>query len=169
MGTTMKPAQITDSVDYMAKTVQSVKNLPSCYKVASAALLNSCSELDQSSKPDTEHGIGTMLEKAKSIYATRLAICELLETNVPIPQSCSPFKPTEHTGRMTGFRIPFTRSKNSAPNAQYQDYDDTTEKYLGRCTADLSLRPQWWTTYSNAKQSALFMCHAMRAQLEKGT
>lgn len=148
--------------------MQSVHRLPSCYKLASAALLNTCSELEQSSIPDTEHGIGTMLEKAKSIYATRLAICELLEINVPIPKSCSQFKPTERTSRMTGFKIPFTRSRKSAPNVQYQNYDDTTEKYVDRCAADLFSDGKWWTTYSNAKQNAIVMCHAMRAQLEKG-
>ncbi|GAB7349381.1 hypothetical protein MBLNU459_g8506t1 [Dothideomycetes sp. NU459] len=167
LSTQLGRSGVTESVQYMVDTMQSVQNIPSCYKMASAALLNSCSELDQSSILNTETGTGTMLEKAKTIYATRLAICELLEAKVPIPDSCSQFRPSERTGRMTGFRIPFVRSKFSAPNTQYQHYDDTTEKFLDSCTADLHSEPQWWTSYSNAKQNAVVMCHAVRAQLDK--
>lgn len=148
--------------------LENVDKLPSCNKLASAALVNSCSQLDHSSTLSSDQGVQALLDKAKSIYSTRLAICELIEVGARIPDVCSPFKPTDALVPQTGIRGFFNRNGPTRPVGEYKLYDEETAKHLETCASALSKEPQWWTSYSNAKQNAIVICQAMRAEVEKG-
>lgn len=148
--------------------MQSVDKLPSCNYIASRALINSCSQLDQSSTTGHGEGLDIILDQAKAIYGARLAVCELLEANSPVPSTCSAFKPNPRNTRKQGFRGFFSSHGPSTPVALYEIYDEETAKHLKTCSASLASKPQWWTSYSNARQNAVAMCHAMRAEVEKG-
>lgn len=151
-------------------TMATVEKLPSCNRVASAALLNSCSGLDSSALTEAESDKGSdlLLGEAKAIYAARLAVCELLEANTEIPQACSTFVPTKKNTRKQGIRGFLTPNGVTAPVVHYLYYDEVTDRHLKQCSAALGSKPQWWTSYSNARQNAAVMCHAMRADVEKG-
>ena len=162
---------LSDPFNAVLDIIRTVEALPACNKVASAALLHSCSGLDESatSSDRDNAGINDLLEESKSIYATRLAVCELLEAANAVPDACSAFVPTKKTTRKRGFKGIFGAKETSQPVVHYQDYDEATERDLKRCTVALGSKPQWWTSYSNARQNAVVMCHATRAQVEKGT
>jgi hypothetical protein len=157
--------RITEGMHTIIETMHKVEKLPSCQKLASQALLNTCSEIDHATSLKTNQGIDVMLERSKSIYATRLAICELMDANANIPPSCSPFRPVEHASKFNGFRGFIVNGRFTKPAAS-SSFDDSRD--LDQCSASLSSNPVWWTSYSNARQNAVLLCHSMRAELDKG-
>ena len=140
--------------------MESVAKLPICNKIASAGLLNSCAELDHASTVSLDKSLDVMLEKSKNIYAARLAVCELDDASALVPKECQAFRPDE--------RSSFFRLLLPGRRTDYPVYDDETAGHLDRCLKALSRNPQTWTSYSNARQNAIVMCHAMRASIEKG-
>ncbi|KAH0367743.1 hypothetical protein KCU65_g4479, partial [Aureobasidium melanogenum] len=156
--------RITEGMHTIINTMHKVEKLPSCQKLASQALLNTCSEIDHATSLDTNKGIDVMLERSKSIYATRLAICELMDANANIPSSCSPFRPVEQASKFNGFRGFIVNGRFTKPTTP-RDFDDNRD--LDQCSASLSSNPVWWTSYSNARQNAVLLCHSMRAELDK--
>jgi hypothetical protein len=157
--------RINEAMHSIISTMNKVENLPSCQKLASQALLNTCSEIDHETSLATSKGIDVLLERSKSIYATRLAICELMDASANIPATCSPFRPVEQASRVNGFRGFIFKGRVDKSNTQHP-LDQS--KDLERCSASLSLNPVWWTSYSNARQNAVLLCHSMRAELDKG-
>jgi hypothetical protein len=157
--------RITEGMHTIIETMHKVEKLPSCQKLASQALLNTCSEIDHATSLATNKGIDVMLERSKSIYATRLAICELMDANANIPSSCSPFRPVEHASKFNGFRGFIVNGRFTKPTTP-RSSDDSRD--LDQCSASLSSNPVWWTSYSNARQNAVLLCHSMRAELDKG-
>lgn len=161
---------ISESMKQVLQVMENVNKLPSCNKVASGALLNSCSALEgtvSGHENDISRGPDLLLDEAKSIYAARLAVCELSGAKAPVPQACKNFLPTEKNTRKAGIRGFFTANGPSKPTNSYQEYELITEQDLDNCLAALESRPQWWTSYSNARQNAIVMCHAMRSEVEK--
>ncbi|KAL1306044.1 hypothetical protein AAFC00_004171 [Neodothiora populina] len=158
---------LPDSISTVARTMQSVNNMPSCAKVASAALLNSCAQLDSDAAAKMNEGLDIMLDKSKSIYATRLAVCEILDVGAHITSACSTFKPKTRNSRTSGFTAYIRRQKTSPSMAHYDVYDQETIKQLDSCKATLHATPQSWTSFSNARQNAVVMCNAMRAEVER--
>ncbi|THY83263.1 hypothetical protein D6C95_08515 [Aureobasidium pullulans] len=156
--------RITEAMHTIINTMNKVEKLPSCQKLASQALLNTCSEIDHATSLATDKGIDVMLERSKSIYATRLAICELMDANAVIPASCSPFRPVENDSKFNGFRGFIVNGYFTKPTTQhkFEDHGD-----LDQCSASLSSNPVWWTSYSNARQNAVLLCHSMRSELDK--
>lgn len=159
---------LSDSVKQISAIMNSVDNIPSCTKVASSALLSSCSQLGHSDAISIDQGLDTMLDNTKSIYATRLAVCELIEANAAVPSACSSFKPTKVNTKEGFFRGFFTANGPTRPIAYYDIYDKQTADQLDACKSSLHKQPQSWTSYSNARQNAVVMCHAMRAEIERG-
>lgn len=157
--------RITEGMHTIIETMHKVEKLPSCQKLASQALLNTCSEIDHATSLATNKGIDVMLERSKSIYATRLAICELMDANANIPPCCSPFRPVGHASKFNGFRGFIVNGRFTKPTAP-RSFDDSRD--LDQCSASLSSNPVWWTSYSNARQNAVLLCHSMRAELDKG-
>ena len=89
------------------------------------------------------------MDDLKSVYATRLAICELRSAGAPIPPKCESFAPALN-------------------NDKGKAYDKGDNRDLSHCLKSLESRPQWWTSYSNNKQNAIVMCRAARVEIEKG-
>ncbi|KAI5204461.1 hypothetical protein E4T39_03647 [Aureobasidium subglaciale] len=157
--------RITEGMHSIINTMNRVEKLPSCQKLASQSLLNTCSEIDHATSLATDQGIDVMLERSKSIYATRLAICELLDAKANIPASCSPFRPVEQASKINGFRGFIINGRFTKPSVP-RNLDDGGD--LDQCSLSLSSNPVWWTSYSNARQNAVLLCHSMRAELDKG-
>ena len=108
--------------------------------------MDSCQSID-GSKPDSE----ASLDDIRSIYAAQLAMCEIESADSVLPQSCKVLSPTPSKK--------FFRSASAKT---------VRKELLSQCLQALESRPQWWTSYSNNKQSAIIMCKASRLDIEKG-
>lgn len=134
----------------------SLESAPSCNRIATASLLSSCQSLEGSPK-DSVNGPKQdwstesrhKMENLKSLYAARLAVCELTGAGAAVPLQCHPLIPDP---RIKGIPQDFLEGKQ-----------------LGQCLQALETRPQWWTSYSNGRQNAAVMCQAARIEIDKGT
>ncbi|RAH64532.1 putative nuclear membrane fusion protein Kar5 [Aspergillus aculeatinus CBS 121060] len=139
--------------------IDSMKLAPSCSRLAVSELVSSCQSIGgRSEKQDTD--IYLDLELVRSLYAARLAICELREAKAAAPDTCSSLVivPPQKRGRfgsIFGDRIRF-----SAPEL-------IQKPQLESCLQLLETRPQWWTSYSNSRQNAVVICQAARDETEK--
>ena len=118
-----------------------MKSASSCKTLATRQLLISCSALD-----GTQPGEGRSeeeLDKLKSQYAARLAVCELQEAESPpkMPR-CSVLGSSDHAGLV---------SRSS----------------LAACLRELQNNMIFWGSYINNLQNVGFMCQVARAEIEK--
>jgi hypothetical protein len=134
--------------------LESMKSLPSCSRIAAMKLLTSCQSLSSS---ETSGGaeIAHILDRVKSIYAARLALCELSGAGAAIPLSCS------------SIRIASDRIRNESAIDLMDIADDFAAPIVEGCLRGLESRPQWWTSYSNSRQNAIVICQAARIEIEK--
>lgn len=128
---------------------------PSCESIASAALAYSCGSLDSSN--------GHLIEHVKSVYAARLAVCELLNANIEIPRQCFAFVPHPDSYKKVEMKSFLKAGRLSNANLLYPKYDSETEAHTDECITALHETPQYWTSYSNNKQTTLSICQAMHA------
>ncbi|KXL44559.1 hypothetical protein M433DRAFT_135060 [Acidomyces richmondensis BFW] len=156
--------------------------MPSCQRIATASLLHSCASLEgdgagsggasshrsrSSSSPILE-GKDLFFDSEMTLYATRLAICEISSATTP-PTACLPFLPTSHLVKKSHWAGWFTKSSGGIPTQPrqlYPDYDSATRENLQPCLASLSDTPIW-ISFSNAKQNALHICSSMRAYVDR--
>ncbi|KAL9101507.1 MAG: hypothetical protein Q9163_003233 [Psora crenata] len=130
---------------YALQILSSLQVAPSCNRLATSTLLDSCHSID-GSKGDAESHI----EDVRSIYAAQLAICEIAGANSTVPSPCRTLAPS-----------PDTRSLRDGPSLRLR------KAQLGECLQALESRPQWWTSYSNSRQNAVVMCQAARVDIDK--
>ena len=139
--------------------LQSMQTLPSCHQMAVSKLVTSCQSIGgRSDKPDPH--TFTTLEHIRSIYAARLAICELNEAGAAVPTSCHPITmrlPQKKGlfGLSTGYKTHFNAAET------------VSKGQLESCLRSLESRPQWWTSYSNSRQNAVVICQAARFENER--
>ncbi|OJI83081.1 hypothetical protein ASPTUDRAFT_31108 [Aspergillus tubingensis CBS 134.48] len=139
--------------------LQSMQTLPSCHQMAVSKLVTSCQSIGgKSDKPDPH--TFTTLEHIRSIYAARLAICELSEAGAAVPTSCHPITmrlPQKKGlfGLSTGYKTHFDAAET------------VSKRHLESCLRSLESRPQWWTSYSNSRQNAVVICQAARFENER--
>jgi hypothetical protein len=158
----------TEVFTHALSLISSLQSASSCNRLAAITLLDSCGSLESSMSSETYDGI-TDLDQIKSIYAARLAICELVGANTGVPIQCSPLlpnKPRRNQSVTRSFQSSAESSKTATGPSVW--YDPVSEKQLGQCLKTLETRPQWWTSYSNSKQNAVTMCQAARHEIEKG-
>lgn len=126
-----------------------MRSAPSCNRIAASRLLASC----QSVRSD-DHArwadVPATLDRIKSIYAARLALCELGDAVTAIPAACSPLRVTTHP-----------------PYLDADSLDSLSRDVIDGCLRVLESRPQWWTSYSNNRQNAILICQAARTEIEK--
>ncbi|KAL2217448.1 hypothetical protein M432DRAFT_617872 [Thermoascus aurantiacus ATCC 26904] len=139
--------------------LESMKSSPSCNRIAATRLLMSCQSVD-TSKGHSATDTSMLLDNIKSLYAARLAVCELTGAGAAIPPSCSPLQVSAKLRReavksVAGDR-PGSKMVDSIPTAM-----------LESCLKSLESRPQWWTSYSNSRQNAMVICQAARTEIEK--
>ncbi|GAB7338113.1 hypothetical protein MBLNU457_4472t1 [Dothideomycetes sp. NU457] len=133
----------------------SFNSAPSCESIASAALAFSCGSLDTSN--------GNLIEHVKTVYAARLAVCELLNANIEIPRQCFAFVPHPDSYKKVEMKGFLKGGRLANANLLYPKYDSETEAHTDACITALHETPQYWTSYSNNKQTTLSICQAMHA------
>lgn len=139
------------------KLLESMKSAPSCNRLAATKLVTSCQSIN-----GKDNGLGSdnyvTLEHIRSLYAARLAVCELDGAGASIPASCSPVAVSSTQKRsFFGFSGKY-KSQNDI---------DIPQHLLESCLKSLESRPQWWTSYSNSRQNAMVICQAARIEGEK--
>lgn len=135
-----------------------MKSSPSCNRIAATKLVTSCQTVGgkESSSPDIHEN----LDRIRSIYAARLAFCELDGAGATAPSSCLPLTVSSPAPKGR-FGFPF-RSKSPESNP-----DVVPKGALEQCLRALESRPQWWTSYSNSRQNAMVICQAARIETER--
>lgn len=141
---------------------------PYCSKLAVSNLLGSCRSLsaDHIDEVNDSHTPKLSLYQVKDIYAARLAVCELETASVAIPKSCKILQPSETKVKRTFYGyLAAPQEQNGPPSLQFPKvrHDQVT-----RCVHELNATPQSWTSYSNARQNAVAICEAVRADIERG-
>ncbi|KAJ5899369.1 hypothetical protein N7495_004113 [Penicillium taxi] len=133
---------------------------PSCNRIAADTLMTSCQSIG--SKDGVRIEINDVLDRVRSIYAARLAICELDGAFASIPTSCLPVAVASKVPKSRFYFDIFSKPHSRDVNAE-----DISDKVLQPCLKALESRPQWWTSYSNNRQNAMVLCHAARHEAEK--
>lgn len=139
--------------------LDTMRSSPSCNRLAASRLVTSCQSvgsINERKDPD----LYVALEHVRSLYAARLAICELNEAGATTPSPCAQVtSSTQHRKGIFGFS-----SKHQSP---LQGPDVVSRDLLAPCLKTLESRPQWWTSYSNSRQNAIVICQAARVESEK--
>ncbi|KAJ5105761.1 hypothetical protein NUU61_003108 [Penicillium alfredii] len=147
------------------KLLYSMKSSPSCNRIAATRLVTSCQGFDGSgsnsnSQADTDTEMTGTLDGIRSVYAARLAICELDGAGAVIPSPCLPVTISPPAQKQWFGFATRPGSPNTGP-------DTVPKEVLSHCLRALESRPQWWTSYSNSRQNALVICQAARIETEK--
>jgi len=152
---------ITQAVDF----VVSMQTAPTCTRLAASHLMNECRLLENApdfakSRPEA------YLDNVKTEYAAKLAVCELLSaqpSNPNPPLHCDILVPTSKACSKGGgwwhAKSDVTSDKQCYPD--FKDYQYT------QCLKSLQSTPQFWTSFSNARQNAVVMCQASRDAIER--
>ncbi|KAG9193881.1 hypothetical protein G6011_03916 [Alternaria panax] len=152
---------ITQAVDF----VVSMQTAPTCTRMAASHLMNECKHLEHApdfakSRPDA------YLDNVKTEYAARLAVCELLSAqpvNPTPPPNCDILVPaSRHCGKGSSWW--HTRPEILSDK---QCYPEFKEYHYTQCLKSLQSTPQYWTSFSNARQNAVVMCQASRDVIER--
>ena len=135
--------------------LESMSSVPSCHRIAAMKLVTSCQDVGAGNR-ESNNDVAT--EHLKSLYAARLAVCELDGAGAAIPPSCARVNevPSQKKGLFAFSSKSSTASQEAFPAAM-----------LESCLKSLELRPQWWTSYSNSRQNAVVLCQASRVEIEK--
>ncbi|OJD16258.1 hypothetical protein AJ78_03549 [Emergomyces pasteurianus Ep9510] len=129
------------------KLLSSMKSSPSCHRLAATNLILSCQSIggdDDNQRDNTSDS----LDRVKSLFAARLALCELMGAGAAIPEQCAPIFASRPKYRLL------------------KEADVVQTSQLEPCLKSLESRPQWWTSYSNSRQNAAVMCQAARTEIE---
>jgi hypothetical protein len=152
---------ITQAVDF----VVSMQTAPTCTRMAASHLMNECKLLEHApdfakSRPDA------YLDSVKTEYAAKLAVCELLsaQPNNPTPPlNCDILVPaSKHCGKGGSW----WHARPEIPSDK-QCYPEFKEYHYTQCLKSLQSTPQYWTSFSNARQNAVVMCQASRDVIER--
>ncbi|KAL3709710.1 hypothetical protein TMatcc_003501 [Talaromyces marneffei ATCC 18224] len=149
-----RTAQHDSAFSNAIQLLESMKSSPSCSRIAAMKLLTSCQSLSSAESSGGAEIVHT-LDQVKSIYAARLALCELSGAGATIPVSCS------------SIRIASDRIHNDSTIDLIDIADDFAAPIVEGCLRGLESRPQWWTSYSNSRQNAIVICQAARIEIEK--
>ena len=139
------PEDPSGTFSHALELLASIQASPSCNRLATSELLDSCQSID-GSQPDAE----TSIEDYRSVYAAQLAMCEI--------GSASPIKPTACDHLI----------KDMKDHRNRKGHRTVRKDRLNQCLHALESRAQWWTSYSNNRQNAAVMCQAARLDIEKG-
>jgi hypothetical protein len=160
---------------HIQRAIQVVENhdsLPYCQKMAASSLIHSCATLqgktsDEEEPQGSSQDVNATLGEEKTLYAARLAVCELSDSKVPVPTQCTSFIPTRETTKKTGWfgYLPVPGIWKSI--VRYPDYEQATKRDRDACVQALYASNQAWHSYSNAGQDAVKLCHAVRGDIER--
>jgi hypothetical protein len=152
---------ITQAVDF----VVSMQTAPTCTRMAASHLMNECKLLEHA--PDfAKARPEAYLDNVKTEYAAKLAVCELLSAqpiNPTPPPNCEILVPSSKACSKGG-RWWYT---NPEVLEDKQCYPAFKEYQYTQCLKSLQSTPQFWTSFSNARQNAVVMCQASRDAIER--
>ncbi|KAF2452917.1 hypothetical protein BDY21DRAFT_424840 [Lineolata rhizophorae] len=136
------------------RVLQKMEPASYCAHKATTDLVSSCQSLE---RPDTspDFNFDKLIETVPSVYAVRLAACELSEAGVILPPDCDFIMSTTFVGF------------SSLPASDQEAVHEKLATSLKVCLERLSHYPQSWTSYSNARQSSVLICHACRSAIEE--
>ncbi|KAJ9200341.1 hypothetical protein DTO164E3_3048 [Paecilomyces variotii] len=140
--------------------LESMQSSPSCNRIAASKLLASCKSIEKSASNERQPTL-TSLDRVKSVYAARLALCEIAEAGAAIPSSCSPLYISSSPKKAVSGSI--FGQQWATPD----QLNPSSMESLDLCLHALESRPQWWTSYSNSRQNAVMICQAARFDIEK--
>jgi hypothetical protein len=153
---------ITQAVDF----VVSMQTAPTCTRMAASHLMNECKLLEHA--PDFAKGRPeAYLDNVKTEYAAKLAVCELLSaqpSNPMPPPDCDILVPTSRACSRGGT---WWYSRPETTMNDKQCYPEFKEYQYSQCLKSLQSSPQYWTSFSNARQNAVVMCQASRDAIER--
>ncbi|KAF3492398.1 uncharacterized protein GIQ15_01915 [Arthroderma uncinatum] len=153
------PAEHNDIFSEALQLLDSMQHAPSCNQRAVANLITSC-QVFSSGKSERGQYSALDLDNVKSLYAARLAICEVTGAGAAVPNQCLAILPSRDNEK------PIYTFKRQV-SQESEEKDVIPEKLLAPCLRSLESKPQWWTSYSNSRQNAAVMCHAARLDVEK--
>tara|TARA_R110002003_G_scaffold357_8_gene19154 strand:- start:21495 stop:22991 length:1497 start_codon:yes stop_codon:yes gene_type:complete len=107
------------------------------------------------------------LDNVKTEYAAKLAVCELLSaqpSNPMPPPNCEVLVPTSKACSKGGSWW-YARPETTLNDKQC--YPEIKEYQYAQCLKTLQSSPQYWTSFSNARQNAVVMCQASRDAIER--
>ncbi|PYH44127.1 putative nuclear membrane fusion protein Kar5 [Aspergillus saccharolyticus JOP 1030-1] len=141
----------------MQEAVELLKSMqlaPSCNRLAVSDLISSCQSISgRPENQDTDIYLG--LEPVRSLYAARLAVCELKEAKAAAPEAC------------LALMVAPRQKRGILDFVRFSDPQGLQKSRLEACLQSLETRPQWWTSYSNSRQNAVVICQAARGETEK--
>lgn len=151
---------ISQAVDF----VVSMQTAPACTRMAASHLMSECKLLEHA--PDfTKNRPEAYLDGVKTEYAAKLAVCELLSAQPPDnaipPLHCDILVPSSRACSKGGW---WSQAPTSADK---QCYPAHKEYQYSQCLKTLQSSPQYWTSFSNARQNAVVMCQASRDSIER--
>ncbi|KAL6159013.1 hypothetical protein ACJQWK_03742 [Exserohilum turcicum] len=152
---------ITQAVDI----VISMQTAPTCTQMAASHLMNECRLLEHA--PDFARvRPEAYLDNVKTEYAAKLAVCELLSAqpvNSAAPPHCDVLIPAaRHCGKSGSWW-----HAQAVVSSDKQCYPTFKERQYIQCLKSLQSTPQYWTSFSNARQNAVVMCQASRDAIER--
>jgi len=147
---------VQNTLDVIVKMV----NMPSCNKIATGKLMNSCQ------MPDDKNN---NFESLSNSYAANLAVCELYDAGLDIPTECLEYLPSvEMLDKLNNQHGVVGTTILTDKSFSYHDFDKTTRSTAAKCVKRLGSTSQTWTSYSNNKQNAFHICKAYRADIDRG-
>ncbi|KAJ5129472.1 uncharacterized protein N7515_005511 [Penicillium bovifimosum] len=141
------------------KILDSMGSAPSCNRIAATRLVSSCQTFNEGNDGSQTDSPET-LDYLRSVYAARLALCEIEGAGNSIPPSCLPVTVSPRPQKNRYGFMTWHRGSDTASG-------EVPRELLEHCLRTLESRPQWWTSYSNSRQNALVICHASRMEAEK--
>ncbi|EFR04860.1 hypothetical protein MGYG_07863 [Nannizzia gypsea CBS 118893] len=153
------PAEQNTLFTEALRLLDSMQHAPSCNQRAAASLITSCQTLSADTS-ERRHFTHSDLDHVKSLYAARLAICEITGAGAAMPEKCLDAFPSYNDWK--------PQYKDKTQRFQVTDEEKSIPAVLLEpCLRSLESKPQWWTSYSNSRQNAAVMCHAARFEIEK--
>jgi hypothetical protein len=145
--------------------LEHLRSAPSCTRLATQSLIESCRTLEVADIEDPA------LKEEKEKYSARLAMCELVGAEVTLPLECEAFVMSDRHCKKKASGGFINKLRGIKPPTQ-QAYDscfaEPTILQQQLCLRAIAEKPQWWISYSNARQNALTICQASRIAIEKG-
>ncbi|KAK1808597.1 hypothetical protein LTR12_017045 [Friedmanniomyces endolithicus] len=163
---------VPSAVQHSFDIINSMQGPPSCHRMAADALLDSCATLKAPTSPhglDMTASIDPLLNAEQSLYAARMTACDFERDQLPLPDACSMFLPTQRTTRKRVLKGWFGTAGPSEPTTSYPDYEALTTVNLPSCIKALYSddKAQGWTAYIHNFHGAKVTCNAMRTDIDK--
>jgi hypothetical protein len=159
------PIQQHERLSEALRIIHPIQSGPKCHYNAALKLLNDCKFIETATS-ETKGNYEATLDQVETVYAARLAVCELQGAYADIPPECNVVQATRDAcvkNQGSWF------SRQAMPQDGRLCYPESPDpKRFTKCLKSLFSKQQSWTSYSNARQNAVVMCHASRDAIEKG-